>query len=421
MSHSINLQNPEIHTATWLPFGRNEMEALNRFVGSHKKYTSPTEFGIGGIVNDLGKGSFTMKNHGIFLVPVDYSFTNYLHARLKEDYHSNREYGLSVYKNGLTALGVSHNGQMDIDDAKMITGQLTYQFTDCVFPVLNDVQQSLISSLYEEEDLSRARHKIHSYSLVTCDPDGIEYKSSEELLQAHPNTVEALTDWIIAHTTIENCHIFMGMAAILCVGKPTRELKEALRYVLYLQTCLKTSQRMHSLLWSLRKRIHNVRNSIKVSNYKNLKENNELICVLNDHLSKLKVFDGLLRKETMEMAEKWNEVTFPPDDFKERVHHRYRDEVEKSDNREATISQLTEELAVLTSEVENRLELIMTRDNMRLNIILLILTIVSVLGVAEVVGFSKEQWQVVAAFLLPFTFITIIYIRNFLKNFNKKT
>jgi predicted nuclease with TOPRIM domain len=183
---------------------------------------------------------------------------------------------------------------------------------------------------------------------------------------------------------------------------------------------MKTSQRLHSLLWSLRKRIQNIRNNIKNSNYKTLKENNELICELNDNLSKIKVFDELLRNETDEMTSLWDKIHFEDSRFKERISENFRDEVEKSENREATIQQLTEELNVLTSEVENRLELIMTRDNMRLNIILLILTVISVLGVAEVVGFTEEQWKVVVVVLLPFVFLTVFYMRNFLKNFNKR-
>jgi membrane protein implicated in regulation of membrane protease activity len=46
--------------------------------------------------------------------------------------------------------------------------------------------------------------------------------------------------------------------------------------------------------------------------------------------------------------------------------------------------------------------------------------VISVLGVAEVVGFTEEQWKVVVVVLLPFVFLTVFYMRNFLKNFNKR-
>jgi hypothetical protein len=353
-------------------------------------------------------------------VPEKYQFTTFLQARLKESYYDDNELGFGIHKNGLATLGVSHSGILSIDEAKLITGKLTYKFADCVFPVLNEVQRSLLSSVYDEKEIMSAPHKIYSYSLIKGICPEWDYNSTDEILQKHPHVIDALTDWIIDHTTMGNCQIFMGMAAVLCLGDPDEETDNILKFILYLQTCMKTSQRLHSLLWSLRKRIQNIRNNIKNSNYKTLKENNELICELNDNLSKIKVFDELLRNETDEMTSLWDKIHFEDSRFKERISENFRDEVEKSENREATIQQLTEELNVLTSEVENRLELIMTRDNMRLNIILLILTVISVLGVAEVVGFTEEQWKVVVVVLLPFVFLTVFYMRNFLKNFNKR-
>ena len=71
----------------------------------------------------------------------------------------------------------------------------------------------------------------------------------------------------------------------------------------------------------------------------------------------------------------------------------------------------------MSSELENRLELIMTKDNMQLNLILLVLTVISILGVAEIIGFSKEQWGVVGVFLGPFGVFILFYLRKFLKNY----
>jgi len=95
----------------------------------------------------------------------------------------------------------------------------------------------------------------------------------------------------------------------------------------------------------------------------------------------------------------------------------YLYELEKSDNREITVQQLNEELSVLSSELENKLELIMTKDNTQLNLILLILTVISVLGVAEANNFTQQQWGIVMIFLLPFSFFIFMYVRKLRKNY----
>ena len=103
--------------------------------------------------------------------------------------------------------------------------------------------------------------------------------------------------------------------------------------------------------------------------------------------------------------------------LRKEIETEFEHEIEKSENREITLQQLSDEISVLTSELENKLELIMTKDNMHLNLILLILTIISILGVAEVLDFSREQWEVVAAFVVPFGLFVIYYVYNFLRNF----
>jgi len=174
---------------------------------------------------------------------------------------------------------------------------------------------------------------------------------------------------------------------------------ELLRYISYQKTCHKITQRLHSLLWSLRRQIQQIRKEIKESNYRVLKISNEKICEQNDALAKINVLDQMLRTETIGQCKEVSSLPELPDNgLVNDLILDFNHEIEKSENREITIRQLQEELKSLSTELENKLELIMTRDSMQLNMILLLLTVISVLGVAEVLKFSKEQWQIVGIF-----------------------
>ena len=416
----LKISNPTIYTSTWLPIGKSNMEALNRFVGAHKRYTTPTEFGNSGYVENMESGVFKVKNHGVFLTPVAYEFANYLHANIKEEYNSEKVYGLSVYKNGLAGIGISVQEELTTDEIKFISGKLAYKIVDCIFPILNDVQQSLISTIIREPILSKAHHKIQVYSLIKAKEISVPGSNSTEILKNDSDSIESITDWVTDHTSFSNCHVFIGMDATLCIGEVNSETEKALRLIQFLLTCNKSSHHLHSLLWSLRKKVHSLREKSDEANYKILKSNNEEICTYNTLLLKLKVFDSLLKEETAEMAGIWQELNWGKSEFSHRIYHRYLDEVEKSENRKITINQLTEELDVLSTELENKLELIMTRDSMTMNIILLVLTIISLFGVGEVAGFTEKQWGIVAIVMVPFTTVTLIYLNNYIKNFKKR-
>lgn len=414
----IKLINSKVYTMTWLPVGRSNMEALNRFVGAHKKYTTPTEFGIDGSISDMRIGAIDMNQHGIFLTPCEADMSSFLKANLKSAIDDENELGFSMYKTGLTSLGVAIDKKLSLDEAKIISGKLNDSFSRYVFPLLTGVQQSLVSELYLEDSISQIRHKLHSYSVLCCDIEGSNFVSSGEFLEKHPGFIDSYTDWIISHSTMYACHIFIGMAGCVCIGKPNNQVKELLKYISYQKTCHKITQRLHSLLWSLRRQIQQIRNEIKESNYRILKVNNEKICELNDALAKVKVFDQMLRSETIDLH---NEISELPDilgnDFGLELIREFKYEIEKSENREITIEQLQEELKSLGLELENKLELIMTRDSMQLNMILLFLTVLSVLGVAEVLDFTQEQWEVVGVFLVMAVFFVIYYLKKLITNY----
>jgi len=416
----IKYNNPKIYAATILPFGKNNIESLNRFVGSHKRYNSPTEFGSTGEVSKKEEGSFSMQKHGILLTPESYSFCSYLQANVSEYHDREKKYGLSLYKSGLSVLGISLENDFSVPRLKQITGQLSYKISDCVFPVLNEGQQSILSAVLQTKDLSNSWYKTQVYSLISCENSPFDTSEPKEILKNNSADVEALTDWVLSSHKMDHGILFIGMAAMLYIGKHEKETDEILRQILYLKTCNKISHHQHSILWSFRKKLQNLKESGKQGNYKILKSNNESICSLNDELSKIQVFDSLIEKETEIIAQQWEQNDAIDDKIHSLISDSLSDEVEKSMERSNTINLLTKELEVLSSELENRLELLMTRDSMTLNIILLILTIISLLGVGEVVGFNQKQWTIVALVILPFTMISFIYLRNFLKNFNKR-
>lgn len=421
MTTEITFTNTTIFTSTWIPIGKSNMEAMNRFVGSHKRYTTPTEFGIEGQIEDLSKGTFQMKKHGVFLTPQNYNTTNYLHANIKEQINSQQTYGLSAYKSGLINLGVQLKNEISPTEAKTITGKLGYKITSSIFPILNDVQKSLISNIINAKDISTAHYKVPVYSLIKCsDNNSIKGTNSKEIFANHTPEIECLTDWVIHHASINNCHLFIGSAATLCIGTTNKACENTLLHLQFLQASNNTSQQLHAMLWSLRKKIHKLRESSKKGNYRTLKQNNDLICDHNSRLLKIKTFDELLRNETKDMTREWEKVKTDKNKIHNYIQESYLNEVEKTENRSVTIEQLSEDLDVLSTELESRLDLIMTRDSMTLNIILLALTIISLLGVGEIAGFSNRQWKIVALFLIPFGIVSLIYLRNFLKNFLRR-
>lgn len=416
--NDIKLSGSKIYSMTWLPVGRSNMEALNRFVGSHKKYTTPTEFGIDGIIPEMSRGIVDMKQHGVFLTPCNADMSGYLQANLKDSVDAENELGMSIYKHGLTSLGVDLDKEIDLDEAKIISGKLNYDFSKYVFPLLTGVQQALISKLYSEDFISDVEHKLHSYSVLCCEMEDVNCVTTEKFMEKYPGYIESYTDWILSHTTMYGCLIFIGIAGCVCFGKPNEQVMELLRYISYQKTCHKITQRLHSLLWSLRRQIQQIRKEIKESNYRILKISNEKICEQNDALAKINVLDQMLRTETIGQFKEVSTLSeLQNQGFVDELIQDFNHEIEKSENRDITIKQLQEELKSLSLELENKLELIMTRDSMQLNMILLFLTVLSVLGVAEVLKFSKEQWQVVGIFLVMAVVFVIYYLKKLITNY----
>ncbi|WP_462319278.1 hypothetical protein, partial [Marinilabilia sp.] len=401
----------------WLPFGRSDMEALNRFVGAHKRYSAPTEFGSTGEITDLSGGTISMEKHGIFLIPVDYEFTGFLKAKVQAKLEDSNQYGLSVYKNGLTGLGINPDKSLATEEIKLLTGKLANGFSDYVFPILTDVQKSLVAGIYNEKGVSHLRNKFHTYSLTIGEQKELQGLSSDEILDRFQSQIEIVTDWILFHTSINQCHIFVGMAGCLIIGQPDKDMMTLIRQLIFTQVCQKTAQRMHSHLWALRRQLELIRQRLQKGSYIDLKNNHQKICEINDILSHTEVFDNKLRYETTDLHKIFKDSKNPSDELVNFIGQNFSHEIEKAENRESTVLQLSSEVGVINDEMENKLELIMTKDNMQLNLVLLILTVISAFSIAEIMNFSFEQWGLVALFIVPFTLFVLIYLRKMVKEY----
>lgn len=417
MEH-LHLSSPTVISSAWLPFGRSDLEALNRFVGAHKRYAAPTEFGSSGEITDLTEGTIQMDQHGIFLIPVDYAPTDFLKAYIREKMDDSKEFGLSIYKSGLTGLGIQLEEEVvSSEKIKIASGKLAYGFADYVFPVLTDMQKSLVAGIYNEREINNIRNKLHTYSLIIGKQESLASFSADKIFQNYQADIELMTDWVTFRTTLNGCHIFIGMAGCLIIGEPDQQLMQQINSLLFTQVCQKTTQRLHSHLWSLRRQLQVIRRDLQKGSYIDLKTNHQKICQINDILSLTEVFDNKLRYETSDLLSKFESSKSEENELTSYISEKFLHEKEKAENRETTILQLTSEVSVINDEMENKLELIMTKDNMQLNLVLLILTVISAFSIAEIMNFSFEQWGLVALFIVPFTLFVLIYLRKMIKEY----
>jgi cytochrome c oxidase subunit IV len=416
--NQLNLSTPTIISSAWLPFGRSDLEALNRFVGAHKRYSAPTEFGSRGEITDLTKGTIQMNQHGIFLIPVDSEPTGFLKAHVAKSINNSNYFGLSIYKSGLTGLGIKINDTMSAEELKIVSGKLANSYSDYVFPVLTDVQQSLVAGIYNEKKICDVRNKIHTYSITIGKLIETENLATSEILKKYQSDIEMITDWVVFHTNYNHCHVFIGMAGCLIIGEPNEETMQLINLLIFTQVCQKTAQRLHSHLWSLRRQLQVIRHELQKGSYIDLKNSHANICQINDILALTEIFDNKLRYETSDLQKHFMERQISQNcALTSFVSERLSHETEKAENRSTTILQLTSEVSVINDEMENKLELIMTKDNMQLNLVLLILTVISAFSIAEIMNFSFEQWGLVALFIVPFSLFVLIYLRKMIKEY----
>ena len=175
----VRFINPSITICEWLPFGRNNMMSLNRHLGSHKKYKSPTEFGMEGEA-DISNGMFKMEGSGCFLDPVDYSFSDFLRAELRNNFKDKNAKGLEIDKDGSCFIGLKINNELSLERTKELIGKTEIEFTRQFIPLLAANQISLIETVYGVDDIMKSPYALSSYSLVVAESLGVHINNTED-------------------------------------------------------------------------------------------------------------------------------------------------------------------------------------------------------------------------------------------------
>jgi hypothetical protein len=102
--------------------------------------------------------------------------------------------------------------------------------------------------------------------------------------------------------------------------------------------------------------------------------------------------------------------------FKE-IHQSFKDELEKSEDRMVITNQMTIDLQSLRDQLQQRISLIMTKSGQRLNLILLVLTVISVMSIGEILGFRNDMLILVLVIIIPFIIIAIKSYIQYRKDF----
>ncbi|MFX0067028.1 MAG: hypothetical protein ACFFC7_33260 [Candidatus Hermodarchaeota archaeon] len=416
----LSVDSPGIVVVQWIPMGKNNMVSFNRHLGAHKKYGAPTEFGMHGAVEDVRNGTFEMRKSGVFVYTVSFSFSDYVKAHLKTSLKGEDTIGMRLDKDGLASLGVEIiDKQLTFDQAKILIGKLTYRSVDYLFPILSDVQQALLSTLNGVEDILNSHFSVTTYALIVTESLGVEFNDTNDFLEKYPFKIGAITDWIIDHKSINNCHIFIGMRAAVCVGKPSKHLQFALQNMLFQKSVFNASLRLFSLIWTLSKQIKQFNAFISEASYKQLKELNLEIGRLKNQISLLGVLDETLSIAIDEKKQAWEnseaKTALPANVFK--IEESFDDEKDKSSDRDLNLKQLVVDLEGLGSAIEQRMDFILTKNSENLNLLVLAFTVISVIGIAEIFYFDLPQWAIVLAVLVPFGVASLLYIRSYLRNF----
>lgn len=406
--------NPKLVVCEWIPMGVNNLISLNRHLGSHKKYTAPTAFGMRGEVKNLEEGTFKMESSGCFLQPVEFTISGELKATLKSHYSDSEAKGLEIDKDGACFIGLEFNNRIDIPKVKDIIGIVEAQFASQFLPILTETQLSLLKCSYGTCDNVKLCESISSYSMVIAEGVGMEIESTQDFLDrdSTKNLLSPVTDWIIDHFSSGGCHVFIGMKALVCVGVPDARLANLLKNILFQYTLFNISLKLYSTIWTSMKTLSVMGQTIPVSNYKVLKEDNYRLAELQNEFSKQKIVCEQIKNTVESKLNSFINDTDMSCVFYSNVKKGYEEEVEKALDRSVLIDQMTIDIQALRDQLQQRMSLIITKNGERLNLILLVLTLFSVIGIGEVMGFSTDKLLLVIVVLSPFI---LIVIRNFIQ------
>ena len=426
----FTFKNPSIVICNWFPMGRNNMTALNRHLGSHKEYNAPTEFGMKGEVKDLSFGKFQMQGGGCLLEPVSYRFSEYLKANMWNNANDSTGKSLSIDKDGACYVGMNFSEELDIALTKKLIGQKEKEFVHQFLPILAENQLNLLDCAYGTTTVDQLANNFASYGLVIT--EGIRNKEEGRDLiiedlgvfldePATKNIFTSVTDWILHHFSFEGCQVFIGMRATVCVGSPSPELLQLLKNILFQKALFNISLRIDSTLWSESKILTNIGKQLPKASYKLLKKFNNELTELKNHFALQHILSKMLMKAAICKEEGFQKL--------EGVHkggerldsgEGYQEEIEKIEDMQAIIEQMGVDIQSLRDQLEQRVNLIMTKNGQQLNLILFFLSLLSVFGIGELVGFTWKQTLLVAPVLAFLLFFGIRFVIQYLRDFGKK-
>lgn len=422
----LSFFNPSIVICEWLPMGRNNMSALNRHLGSHKKYKAPTEFGMEGMVEDISKGEFKMKKSGCFLEPIDFTFSGSLKARLKNNFGDEHAKGIEIDKDGCCYVGLKFRNEVPIDKTKELIGKTEIEFTRQFVPLLADNQVDLLECAYGVDDIIASPFALSSYSMVVTDAlmgpanKEVTINTTNEFLcsEEFTNALMPVTDWIISHFSMDGSHIFIGMKAVVCVGPYSDSIKELLKGILFQKTILNVSMRMFSNLWAKNKRLKSISESIPKATYKELKDINIELGQINNHFSRQNIVSDMMMDAIQKKREVWDKLIAENKPFKGLdTGEGLKEELEKSEDRNLIIKQMYIDIEGLRDQLQQRMNLIMTKNGQQLNLTLLVLTLISVLGIADIFGFTIQKTILVIFVVAPFVYFAVRSFIQYRKHF----
>lgn len=415
----VRFINPSITICEWLPFGRNNMMSLNRHLGSHKKYKSPTEFGMEGEA-DISNGMFKMEGSGCFLDPLEYSFSDFLRAELRNNFKDKNAKGLEIDKDGSCFIGLKINNELSLERTKELIGKTEIEFTRQFIPLLAANQISLIETVYGVDDIMKSPYALSSYSLVVAESLGVHITNTEDFLdrEEYENVLMPVTDWITNHFSIDGCHIFIGMKAMVCIGEYSEKIKDLLKGILFQRTILNVSMRMYSSLWATSKRLSQISDKIPGAAYKELKNFNMELGEISNNFSRQHILSDMMMSSLGNGKERWDKLLDGHEPFRKLdTGEGFKEEIEKAEDRELVIKQMYIDLASLRDLLQQRMNLIMTKNGQELNLTLLVLTLISVLGIADVFGFTWRKTILVIVVVVPFMYFAIKSFLHYQKHF----
>lgn len=425
------LNKPSIFVSTFIPFGINNITSFIRHIGALRRYIAKTEFGNRGAVKDPLKGSFVMPKASVLINVMETNPPDFVVLEIQDPDTNEEIFSLKLDQDGLVNVGTEIQENVDLTTAKIIAGKMSYRIPKLVYPLLVDQQKDLLAALYEcesKEELLTNPFAITYYPMVVSKEfeGDTSFKDSEEFLNKYPFIIRTITDWILFNITVERSHVFIGSAGLVCIGEPSKYLRYILETAVYLKNMDNCSLRLFEVIWTISSKIKDLKTELANASYNKLKKIENEIIDLSSQITLVKVLD-----KTLESSVKNKELNWSQSNAKKRflnssndvgrfitsIDMEFSKELQKAVDRDLTLSVVSADLDSLRELTSQRTDLILTKNSENLNLLVLLFTLVSLIGIAEIVFFQKQQWIALAIAIGPFLFAVILYLVNYFRNF----